>query len=939
MWFAILGPLLVHDGETSVEVPKGRQRVLLAALLLNARKPVPADVLADVVWDGIPPSGAAVTLRSHVLRLRRVLGPRAGARLVTRHPGYLLQAGDDEVDVLRFRCLCRDGGGALREGEWGRADVLLGEALGLWRSSPLADIPSESLRRDEGQDLEAMRLQAEEWRTDAALCLGRHAELIPGLQFLATHHPLRERFHCQLMMALYRCGRQAEALAAYQHARDILVEELGIEPGPGLQDLHQRMLSADPALAATEAARPTDAASQRAVPRELPSAVPGFTGRSAELQALSRLLDCPDKQAPKAIVISAIGGTAGVGKTALAVHWAHQAAGRFPDGQLYVNLRGYDPSGVPVAPVRAVRGFLDALAVPADRIPADLDAQVGLYRSLLADQRILVVLDNARDAAQVRPLLPGAPGCLVLITSRRQLTGLAAAQGAQLLTLDVFSPADAQRMLATRVGAERAAAEPEAITEIAGLCACLPLALAVATARAAARPGFPLAALAAELRDAHGRLDALDTGDPDSCVRAVFSWSVCQLGPATARMFRLLGLHPGPDITAPAAASLAGCGYAEARRLLRELTSVCLLTEHSPGRYASHDLLSRYAAEQARTTDDEADRRAATGRVLDHYAHTAHAAAMLLQPSRQPVTIAPLRHGVTPEQPSGYDQALRWFEAEHHVLASAVPLAAGTGFDACAWQIPWAMSGYLDRRGHWQEWVATQRTGLEAAARIGDPAAHAVSRRLLADACARLNDYDEARAQLVASLDLYRELGDQVGEARTYQNLGWVDESQDRPADALGRAEQALRLYRGIGHQRGEASSLNNIGWYHALLRNYDQARSYCRQGLALSRKTGHRKVEAHAWDSLGYAEHHLGRSHEAATCYLHALSLFRELGDRYYEADALRHLGDAQLAVGELRQARDAWRQALAILDDLDHRDADQVRAKLRDLDAFGSR
>jgi DNA-binding SARP family transcriptional activator len=308
MWFAILGPLLVHDGETQVGVPKGRQRVLLAALLVHAGNPVPTDSLAEVVWDGAPPSGAEVTLRSHVLRLRRVLGPRAGARLLTRYPGYLLQAGEDEVDLLRFRCLCRDGSAALRDGSWDRAHGLLAEALGLWRGNPLADVPSELLRRDEGQDLEELMLQALEARIDADLHLGRHAEVISELRHLADRHPLREHLHSQLMLALYHDGRQAEALAAYQHARQILVGELGVEPGEELRDLHQRILNADPAL------RPRAASAAREMPRQLPAAVADFTGRTAELQALTRMLDDAAGGAGT-VVISAIGGTAGVGKT------------------------------------------------------------------------------------------------------------------------------------------------------------------------------------------------------------------------------------------------------------------------------------------------------------------------------------------------------------------------------------------------------------------------------------------------------------------------------------------------------------------------------------------------------------------------------------------------------------------------------------------------
>jgi len=673
---------------------------------------------------------------------------------------------------------------------------------------------------------------------------------------------------------------------------------------------------------------PVTAAGQTTVPRQLPVAVSHFTGRATELDALSGML--ADTTAARTAVISAVAGTAGVGKTALAVHWAHQAAGRFRDGQLYVNLRGFGPSGTPAAPEAAVRGFLDALGVPPGQIPPGPEAQVGLYRSLLADRRMLIVLDNARDEQQVRPLLPASPGSLVLVTSRSQLGGLAAAEGARLISLDVLTHAEAVQLLAGRIGGARAAAEPAAVNRIAGLCAHLPLALAVAAARAAARPGFPLAALAAELADAAARLDALDAGDPGSSVRAVFSWSTRQLTPDAARMFRLLGIHPGPDITVPAAASLAAIAEAGARRLLGGLARAHLIAEQVPGRYAFHDLLRAYAAEQARQTDSDSDRREAIGRVLDHYLHTAAGAARRLKPAQELVVLAPPRPGATPGEPADQSQALAWFEAEHQVLLAAATLAAGSGFDAHAWQLPWAMASFLHARGHWQERAAAQRTALAAATRLGDAAAQALSGRLLAIACTHLGDHDQARCHFASSLALYQRLGNRRGEAKIHQNLAVLAERQGRYADALGHAEQALRLFQAVGDKASGADALNNIGWCHGLLGDYQQARAFCRQALTLSAETGDRCLEGYAWDSLGYAEHHLGNLAEAATCYQRALSLHRESGDRFLEADTLTHLGDNRHAAGELAQAREAWQQALAILDDVQHPDAGQVRAKL---------
>jgi tetratricopeptide (TPR) repeat protein/transcriptional regulator with XRE-family HTH domain len=668
------------------------------------------------------------------------------------------------------------------------------------------------------------------------------------------------------------------------------------------------------------------------VPRQLPAPVRQFVGRKRELAELTGLLGQPG--ARPAAVISAIGGTPGVGKTALAVHFGHQAAGLFPDGQLYVNLAGFGPSGLPLAPGQAVRGFLDALGIAPERIPADLDGQAGLYRSLLAGRRILVVLDNAADELQVRPLLPGSPGCLAVVTSRRQLTGLAATEGAALITLDCLPQAEALQLLAGRLGAGRVATEPAAAADLGTLCAGLPLALAIAAARGAARAGFSLAALAAELRDEAGRLDALDAGDPAASVRTVFSWSYQQLSTDAARLFRLLGLHPGPDTSPPAAASLAGMDEPAARRLLRELARAHLIAEQAPGRYAFHDLLRAYAAAQARDTDSEPEREAAIGRILDHYLHTASPAGLLLRRVRDLIPLAPPSPGAVPEQPADHTQALTWFEAEHQVLLAAVTLAYSSGFDSHAWQLPWSMMPFLETRGHYQEWAATQRTALAAATRARDLAGQAVSSCLLASACDDLHDYDQALGHYTSSLRLYKRLGNCLGEANVHQNLGLLAEHQGRYTDALSHAQQALRLYQTLGHKEGEAVALNYVGWCHGLLGDYQQARTYCRRSLAVCAEVGYRGGEGHAWDSLGYAEHHLGNLPEAAACYERALGIARELGDRWVEADTLTHLGDTRNAAGDLPQARQVWQHALAILEDIQHADAAKVSAKLGGLD-----
>ena len=965
MEFGLLGPLVVRAGGSRVVVSAGKQRVLLAALLLRANQVVGAGELAEAVWEGRPPETARVTLQNYVKRLRQALGPAGYERIVTRPAGYLIEVGPGELDVARFAELRAAAGAAGRARAWDVVSARLGEALGLWRGRPLADVPSRVLAAGAVPRLAEMRLEALEARVEADLHLGRHREVVAEVRALAVAEPLRERLAELLMLALYRSGQQASALTAYRQVRRHLVEQVGIEPGPGLRDLNQRILRSDrtllldphgpgtvPASAAKPAGRkhaalrgaaaripapagPADADPARLpAPVMLPAAVPGFTGRARELRALSGLL----RQPGGPVLITAIGGTAGVGKTALAVHWARAAAAEFPGGQLYVNLRGFGPAD-PLPPAEALRAFLDALGVAAARIPATLDGRQALYRSLLQGRRMLIVLDNARDPAQVRPLLPATPTAMVLITSRSEMAGLVASDGARTLGLDVLSGTEAYQLIAGRLGEPRLAAEPEAAGELIGLCARLPLALAITAARAVTHPAFTLAALVAELQDTKGRLDALSTGEDGTDVRAVLSWSYQNLHPPAARMFRLLGLHPGPEITAAAAASLAGTALPEARRLLRELTRCHLLAEPAPGRYSFHDLLRAYAAEQATALDSDHDRQAATGRMLDHYLHSARAADLQLNPLREPITRIPPppQDGVTPETMGSRQRALAWFEAEQQVLLAAVNMAAETGFDVHAWQLPWAMVDFLDTRGHWREWAATQRCAVAAATRSGDVAGQAAANRLLASACARLGDYNQARVHLADCLGLYQQLGDRSGEARTHQSLSWIAERQMAYADALGHSEQALGLFRATGNRAGQAGALNSVGWCHALLGDPEQARRYCRQALALHQELSDRQGEAHTWDSLGYAERQLGRLATADTCYQHALRIFREIGARYNEADTLTNIGDTRHAGGNQDQARAAWQKALAILDDLEHADAGRVRAKLRKLGTAG--
>ncbi|HEV2450347.1 MAG TPA: BTAD domain-containing putative transcriptional regulator [Streptosporangiaceae bacterium] len=939
--FGLLGPLYVRCGDAAFGVAAARQRIVLATLALRARQAVSFQELAKTIWDGSPSAKAQVTVRNYVSRLRYTLGP-AGGRIVTCAPGYLLDAADDEVDALAFIRLCRYGAAALQRSEWQRAWDLLDSALSLWRGTPLADIPSRALRDEHVLVLESMRMQAIEWRLEAGLHLGRHSELLPELEALVREQPLRERFRVQLMLALYRCGRQGEALAAYRAIRQSLVGELGIEPGPDLQQLHQRILAADPALvlasragAAPDSRLSPDGASglPGLPPHQMPASLRHFAGRTDELAALDRLLG-EVGQPGGTVVISSIGGTAGIGKTALAVHWAHRVADRFPDGQLYVNLRGFDPSGTPVTPAEAVLDFLDALGTPPGRIPAQPGAQVALYRTLAAGKRLLILLDNAHDTDQVRPLLPGSPGCLVLVTSRATLTGLATADGARLLVLDRPSRSEARDLLTRRLGTGLMTAEPAAADELIGLCARLPLALSIAAARATARPGFPLAALVAELRDVSGRLEALEGESATSSLREVFSWSYRQLSGPAARLFRLLGMHPGPDISAAAAASLAGLPPRRGQAALRELALANLITERVPGRFAFHDLLRAYAAEQAEAQDPIQERRAATGQMLDHYLYATETAACALEPNQELVPHDPPRPGVTLEAIIGCDQALAWFYAEHKVLLAVIEQAAANRFDTCARLLPWMLVTFLDRAGRWQDIITTNHLALACSQRLDDLSGQARTHRNLARAHVRLGRLDLARAHLEQAIELYLRLADQVGEARAHLMAGVVYQGGDQFAESLRSSQRALDLAEATGHLELRATASNNVGYCYAMLGDFATALTYCRRALRLHRGLDSPSLEATTWDSLGYIYRHLDDHRQATRSYLRAVALWRDLGARYLHADALTNLGDTYRGAGDLESARSAWQQALTILDDLSHPRAGEVRARLQPPD-----
>ena len=720
-----------------------------------------------------------------------------------------------------------------------------------------------------------------------------------------------------------------------------LVKALGLPEAAGTDLLARYRTGAGENAGEDGGGEPAErSASAVTVPRQLPTRVPHFAGRAGELALLDDVLDeavSDGAIGATGVVISAIGGTAGVGKTALALHWAHRVAHRFPDGQLYANLRGFDAgNGMPANAADVLRGFLGALGVHPERLPADVEGLAALYRSVLAGRKMLVLLDNAADVAQVRPLLPASPECLVIVTSRRELAALAAREGARLLQLDVLSEQEANELLVTRLGKERAGAEPWAVIELAALCARLPLALSVVVARAAAAPNLPLSSLAAELTELGGRLDALDVGDPAASVRTVLSLSYRHLTDGSARMFRLLGLHPGPDISAAAAASLAGVTMSQARVALRDLTRASLLMEVAPGRYAFHDLLRAYAAEQGRPTDGVASTRL---RMLDHYLHTAHRAHQVLYPGRELIGLERCADGVTPETFGGKAAALAWLEAEHQVLLKVTDVAAADGLDAHAWRLPVVLWTFHNVCGHWHDGTRLHRMALAAARRRGDLCGQAHTLRGLGSFAMSLGAFEEAHECLTAAQAAFTTLGDSLGLARTGVIISQTHEFQGRYAEALAAVGDVLRLSETAPADRHmllvRASALNGSAWNSVQLGDLSEARAFCVKAIELCQAIGYSPGEAGTWDTLGVVLQRLGEHDEALPCFLRAVTLDREMGNRYDLAMVLAHLGETYVSMGDLHGATEVWDESLAILRVLHHPAAVQVRGQLAALAA----
>jgi tetratricopeptide (TPR) repeat protein len=672
------------------------------------------------------------------------------------------------------------------------------------------------------------------------------------------------------------------------------------------------------------------------VPRQLPATVMHFTGRHVELTKLDALLTQDDATLPATMVVSAIAGTAGVGKTALVVHWAHRVRDHFPDGQLFVNLRGYDP-GPPITPEQALEELLRARHVPAERIPAGLEARAALYRSLLDRRRVLIVLDNANSAEQVRPLLPGTPTCRTIVTSRSRLSGLIARDGASRIILDLLSPAEALALLDDIIGTTRVTAEPEAIAQLASQCAYLPLALRIAAERAVTHPHVPLADLAGELAVEHDRLDLLATTDEEdeaTAVRAVFSWSYHALTPEAARAFRLLGLHAGPDISAPAAAALINTTTVAARRLLEVLVGAHLIEETERDRYRFHDLLRVYATERAKVEETEHDRDTAVRRELTWYLHTGDAADHFLNPHRRRFLRIPLddpEAACSPLKFTSYDQTLDWCEAERANLVAATRQAAENHEYGIAWKLPLALWGFFDLRKHWADQITTHRIGLTAAQHLHDRRAEAWTWGALGTVYFYLQQHEEAFNHYQNALPICQETDDQwceaialLGLSAAYFYLGQYEES-------LKHSRRALHICQEIDDPWGQSFALINIGGVHRKRQQYEDALHYFQRVLDVVCPVHDRSGEAQALRNLGATYRDLGRFVDALEHFQKARTAYSEISDRWGEALTLRSIGDILQNLNHSEAAAEYWHQALPVFEDLgDLATAAKVRASL---------
>ncbi|MCO8275531.1 tetratricopeptide repeat protein [Actinoplanes sp. TRM 88003] len=921
--FGVLGPVRVWRRGAELDLGARQQRLILALLLANAGRPVGIGDIVEVLWDKEPPPSALNVVHRYVGTLRRLFEPGLPARspgrwLLGDAAGYRMRVDPAHLDLLRFRELADRARSDELAGRPAEAMTAYEEALALWRGpcGGASELVSYNHAAFGAVDHECADLARK--AASLALRLDRVRSILPVLRRVAEHRQWDEALQSRLLLALSADGQQAEAIALFQDVRRRLAEELGVDPGEELRDAYQSVLapnsSSSPAAVypgrTQNHGTPVTAA---VLPAQLPADLPHFTGRGEAQQRTVGLVN-GHVLTQATVPVLAIDGIPGIGKTALAIHLAHQLADAYPDGQLYVDLQGFDPEQSVLHPAEALRGFLNALGVPDTEIPASHHARSGLYRSVLAGRRFLVVLDNARSVEQVRPLLPGSAGCLVLVTSRKRLTGLATAHGAFLMTLDVLPIEDAREFLTARIGATRTEREPEAVDEIIDRCGRLPLALAVVAARALVHPAFRLTDIARELRDAQGSLDGFSNNDMDNDLRAIFSWSYRMLSQRAATMFRLLSLHPGPDMTVPALASLVGVPPAEARVLAGELVRTGLLTEHRVGRFTTHDLIRAYAQELLRQGPDGEVRAEAAHRLFHHYRRTAYEADLLLGPALvldPPAVVA----GVFTASLTTAADAEAWFNADRDVLKAVVQREIEEDRVSSAWPLVVSMQKFLQREGWWHDWAAITRAGLEAAVAAGDDLGRAHMARGLAGAEFALGRHDGTIPLLQQSLNLFCRLGLCREQALVHRNLGQVSSALGSRREAVAHYERALRLFESLNDLTAQITVLCLLADEHSALGRPDIGMDLGHRALAIAEARGDADSQALCYETLARTARVKGDLVAARAAWKRAADFYQRSGWRMNTVNCLLELGDTALGLNEPHAARAAWRQALDLI------------------------
>lgn len=898
--FRLLGPLELWHGGEALPLGGQRQRSVLVALLLRANSVAGAGYLAQAVWE-TPPVAPDSNLRTYVAGLRRVFARTGEDRLVTRPGGYLLTVRPGELDLDVFQELAGKGTRAADQGDFAAAADHFERALKLWRGQPLSDLSPGPVLRAEIARLTDLRLSTVERHAHVGIEAGRAEEAVGELRALLVEHPLREEVWALLMRALHRAGRQAEALAAFTQARQLLVTELGIEPGARLRQAHQDILADTGQPAAPAGAW-----------RQLPMDIAEFTGRETELRALTTLTETPSRTA---VAVAVIHGMAGVGKTRLAVHFAHRSAGtgRWDEVQLWADLRGFDAERPPLQPAAVLENFLNLLGVSGQQMPRELESRAALYRSRLAGKRAMVLLDNVVTEDQVLPLLPGGPGGLVLITSRRTLAGLAGARG---LSLDVLPQRDAIALLSRVVGDERVTADPESAARLTDLCGRLPIAISLVARRLRRHPMWTVRDL----------VDRSRRGPDPHDLNALFSMSYRTLSPTHQRMFRLLAAHPGDDLTAESAAAIASTTPEDAELQLESLLDEHLLLQTTPHRYRFHDLVRPFARGLARP--DEA--REAVDRLLTWYLHAAESARGTFDPGRvRIIDLGPLPPCVVPEF-AGHDEALAWYESERATLREVVRIAAAAGAVRVAWQLAWVLLSFYYRRSHWDDWLATFHTALSAARSTGERRGEGIMWRGLGVAYSDMRQFATAidcHQQAQAALE---EVDDRHGQAWNLNNLGVVHVELERLPDASACLHQALELFRETGDQSGEGICLNNLGDTYRLLGRPTEAITHLEQALSIQQSNDDRSGLRYTLGTLGDIHHDAGDHAQAQCRYEDALVISQALGDQRIAARMLANIAQTLDAQGLPELARTRWHEALAVFEKLDDPQAATIRTRL---------